>query len=76
MSQNAYCVHPDARIDEVAKDMAEGNYGCAVVMSGDRVRGIFTTTDALRALSELQPSSAAESGPSVSTTDTSGNVKR
>lgn len=61
MSQNTYCVRPDARVEEVAREMAEGKYGCAVVMVGDRVRGIFTTTDALRALAELHPSGAVGS---------------
>jgi len=54
MSQEIYCVHPDARVEEVALDMAEHKYGCAVVMAGSRVLGIFTTTDALRALSKLR----------------------
>lgn len=53
MSQDTYCVPPTARIDEVAREMAEQRYGCAVVMEGAVVRGIFTTTDALRALSAL-----------------------
>jgi len=33
--------------------MAEHKYGAAVVMQNDKVVGVFTTIDAMRALSEL-----------------------
>ncbi len=53
MSPDAYCVRPEVPIEEVTREMAERKYGCAVVMSEDRLCGIFTTTDALLALSRL-----------------------
>ncbi|WP_394840358.1 CBS domain-containing protein [Pendulispora rubella] len=53
MSEDTYCVRPEARVEEVAGEMAENKYGCAVVLSGVEVCGIFTTTDALRALCTL-----------------------
>jgi acetoin utilization protein AcuB len=51
-----YIVSPDAPIGEVASAMAEHKYGCAVVMNGTHLAGIFTTTDALRALITLAQS--------------------
>ncbi len=45
-----YSVAPDASLRDVARTMAEKKYGSAVVVDGDRVVGVFTTTDALRAL--------------------------
>jgi acetoin utilization protein AcuB len=53
MSPETYCVPPTTPVEEVAMEMAEHRYGCAVVMDGPRVAGVFTTTDALRALAEL-----------------------
>lgn len=54
MSQDVYAVTPDARLADVAKEMAEHKYGSAVVMEGGaKVVGIFTTVDAMRALSSL-----------------------
>src|SRR5262249_17780332 len=53
MSQETYCVRPETPVDEVAIDMAQHKYGCAVVMDGAKVVGVFTTTDALNALSVL-----------------------
>ncbi len=48
-----YSVSPDASLREVARTMAEKKYGSAVVVEGERVVGVFTTTDALRALASL-----------------------
>jgi acetoin utilization protein AcuB len=53
MSQETYSVRPDTPVDEVAREMADRRYGCAVVIENNKVVGVFTTTDALRALSEL-----------------------
>jgi acetoin utilization protein AcuB len=55
MSQETFSVRPEANVEEVALEMAEHKYGCAVVMDGVHVVGVFTTTDALRALAELGP---------------------
>lgn len=55
MSADAYAVGPEARVEEVAGQMAEHKYGCAVIMERDRVIGIFTATDALRVLAGKIP---------------------
>ena len=48
-----YAIPPDAFIGDVSGVMAERRIGSAVVVSKHKVVGIFTTTDALRALSEF-----------------------
>ena len=48
-----YTVAPDASLREVAHTMAEKKYGSAVVVEGGEVVGVFTTTDALRALAAI-----------------------
>ncbi|HVH45864.1 MAG TPA: CBS domain-containing protein [Labilithrix sp.] len=53
MSQDVYQVTPSADLHGVVRSMIEHKYGCAVVMEKDRVVGIFTTVDAMRALQEL-----------------------
>jgi acetoin utilization protein AcuB len=53
MSQAPYTVVPEAPLEDVALEMWRHKYGSAVVMSEGRVCGVFTTTDALRALYEV-----------------------
>ena len=53
MSPDAYAIGPRSSVRKVAAEMAEHKYGCAVIMDKDRVIGVFTTVDALRALSGL-----------------------
>ncbi len=53
MRTDPLTVPPDAPIDDVARQMAERKSGSAIVVDGDRVVGVFTTTDALRALSHV-----------------------
>ena len=53
MSQDVYKVGPSDRVHDVAKVMSAKHYGCAVVMDGRKVAGIFTTVDALNALARL-----------------------
>jgi acetoin utilization protein AcuB len=53
MSQDVYAIGPRSSAREVAKEMAVHKYGAAVIVDGGRVAGVFTTVDALRALSEL-----------------------
>jgi acetoin utilization protein AcuB len=53
MSAEPYTVSPHAPLSRVARAMAAHKYGCAVVTEGSELRGIFTTTDALRALAEV-----------------------
>ncbi|HEX4926202.1 MAG TPA: CBS domain-containing protein [Bdellovibrionales bacterium] len=48
-----YFTKPDAPLDQVAAEMAEKKYGCALVVDNGKLVGIFTEVDALRALSEL-----------------------
>ena len=50
MTCDVYLVSPETRLAEVAATMADHKYGCAVVMNGPQLAGIFTTIDALRAL--------------------------
>lgn len=53
MSPDPYCVKVGTRLSEVAEKMARRKVGSAVVMSSAaQVVGIFTTTDALRVLTE------------------------
>jgi acetoin utilization protein AcuB len=54
MSTDAYAVAPDERLDAVCAEMARHRFGCAVVVERDRVVGIFTATDALRILAEIE----------------------
>jgi acetoin utilization protein AcuB len=53
MSFDIFTVPPGASMREVAAEMAEHKYGSAVVVDAGQVVGVFTTTDALEALSEL-----------------------
>jgi acetoin utilization protein AcuB len=50
MSQDVLAVTPEEPLATVAARMAERRAGSAVIARGERVLGIFTTTDALRAL--------------------------
>jgi acetoin utilization protein AcuB len=51
--EDAYLVHPDSKLNEVVKTMAEKRIGSALVVDNHKLVGIFTTTDALRAFDEL-----------------------
>ncbi len=53
MSTQVYAVEQDTPLEEVVSNMAEHRYGSVVVMHGQKVVGIFTTTDACRALAVL-----------------------
>jgi acetoin utilization protein AcuB len=50
MTADPITVAPDAPLDEVAEMMAARKHGSAVVVDRGAVVGIFTTTDALKAL--------------------------
>ncbi len=50
MTPDPFTVPPDAPLAEVAATMAARKYGSAVVVDRGSVIGLFTTTDALRAL--------------------------
>lgn len=54
MSEPVYAVRSDASLSEVARVMSEQKLGSAVVVSSTgTVEGIFTATDACRALAEI-----------------------
>ncbi len=54
MSADPWTVESDATLTEVAAAMAEQRIGTAIVVEGkDQVVGVFTTTDALRALAQF-----------------------
>ena len=53
MSSEPFVVEPDAALAEVAEAMASHRHGSALVVDNGIVVGIFTTTDALRALTTL-----------------------
>jgi acetoin utilization protein AcuB len=53
MTQDTFAIGPGATVREVTARMADHKYGCAVVLENDHVVGVFTTVDALRALSNL-----------------------
>jgi acetoin utilization protein AcuB len=53
MTPAPYSVTPQTALDEVAAEMAEHKYGCAVVMDNQHVVGVLTTVDLARALTEV-----------------------
>jgi acetoin utilization protein AcuB len=53
MSSEPFTVSVRSSLRKVVSEMAEHKYGSAVVMENDRVVGVFTTVDALRALVAL-----------------------
>lgn len=57
MSADVYSVAPDTPLLDVAAEMADHKYGCAIVTQGTHVVGIFTVVDALRALVAIIASS-------------------
>lgn len=53
MSTDTYAVGPRTTLRRAAAEMAEQRYGSVVVMDKERVIGILTTVDGMRALSLL-----------------------
>ena len=49
----AYTVEADAPLDVVAQTMADRHIGSAMVMRGGKLVGVFTATDACRALARV-----------------------
>lgn len=62
MSELPYSVSPDATVAEVAAEMAAHKYGSALVTEHGRVVGIFTTVDALHALTDALSTQAPRRG--------------
>jgi acetoin utilization protein AcuB len=53
LHSTVFSVHPDAPIDQVVDEMASKHYGCALVEDNGKLVGIFTTIDALKAVSDI-----------------------
>lgn len=53
MSTDTYAVGPRTTLRRAAAEMADNRYGSVVVMDKERVIGILTTVDGMRALSLL-----------------------
>ena len=65
MSAFPYVVPPGAPLEEVVAELADAKYGCAAVVVGHRVVGVFTATDAMRVLADvLRRQRIAEPRPS------------
>jgi len=63
MTQDTFVIGPRSSVRKVAREMAEHKYGCAVVLDErDRVVGVFTTVDALEALSTILDDQRADAG--------------
>jgi acetoin utilization protein AcuB len=56
-----YTVGPDEALDVAAREMSKRKYGSALVVQAGQVVGVFTTTDALKALSDSLTDSLPES---------------
>ena len=52
MTLEPYAVPSETPLDEVVREMADRTLDAAVVLDGGRVVGVFTATDAMRALAD------------------------
>ncbi len=52
-TEEAFSVSPSSHLDEVCSEMAERKIGSALVMDNNKLVGIFTWIDALKAMNEL-----------------------
>jgi acetoin utilization protein AcuB len=59
MVPDAYVTSSDTPLDVVAEEMARRRLGSAIVLADDELAGVFTTVDAMRALSDALKSPAA-----------------
>jgi acetoin utilization protein AcuB len=53
MVRDVFTATPETPVGEVVETMLERKLGSTIVCEGERVLGVFTTTDALRALHDL-----------------------
>ena len=60
---DSYVVDAGARLEDVAEAMAERHVGSALVTRGGKLVGIFTTTDACRALARVLHGQHPDAGP-------------
>lgn len=63
MSTETYTAGPRSSLRKVAAEMADHRYGCAVIVEKERVIGILTTVDGMRALSLLLAERRREEAP-------------
>jgi acetoin utilization protein AcuB len=63
MTTDIYAVAPTTPIAEVANRMADRKLGSAIVTDGERVVGVFTVTDACRALAARTATRARRRAP-------------
>lgn len=63
MDSEPYTVSPAASLEEVARRMWTQRSTSAVIVDGTEVLGIFTTSDALRALAEVLSLERGETAP-------------
>lgn len=64
MTAVVFSCGPNAHVEAVAREMAAHHYGCALVVDPDhptKIVGVFTTTDALRALADIIDKHSAKS---------------
>lgn len=60
MTQDPWTTAPETPLAQVVRHMTDHRLGCAVILRGARVAGVFTTTDAMRALIDaLEPPALA-----------------
>lgn len=62
MSQAPYTVTPTTPLEVAARHMAKHKLGSAVVLDANKVVGVFTTTDGMRALAEMLAASDSRPG--------------
>jgi acetoin utilization protein AcuB len=62
MSQAPYTVTPTTPLEVAARHMAKHKLGSAVVLDANKVVGVFTTTDGMRALADLLAASNGRPG--------------
>jgi CBS domain-containing protein len=74
MSTEPYAVAPNTDAEVVTAHMAEHKHGCAVVMEGHKVAGVFTTTDALSLLTVLLRESKSDTAAQSALTQYAGSL--
>lgn len=62
MSQAPYTVSPTTPLEVAARHMAKHKLGNAVVLDANKVVGVFTTTDGMRALADMLEVSTVKPG--------------
>ena len=60
---DSYVVDADATLENVARSMADRHVGSALVTRGEKLVGIFTATDACRALARILREQRPHPGP-------------